>query len=187
MEYCRFTDEQLVKLIKAGNNDCLHTLINRYSNTIKYKAASLCDFSDYDDMVQEGIIALYSAVNVYNETLSSFSTFANLCIERSLITAYRKLFSKKQIPKYAKVSFENIDNLSDNTPESLIIEKEECELFTNRIRTLLSDFEYKVLCEYLVNNSYQVIADSLKTDKKSVNNAMMRLRKKIKAINQLLL
>lgn len=181
------TDEQLVKLIIAGSSEGLHTLINRYIGAIKYKASVLCPYADTDDMVQEGIIALYSAVNVYDETLSSFSTFANLCIERSMITAYRKLFSKKQVPEAVKVSFDNIEKPVTVTPESLIIEKEECMAFTDKIKSVLSHFEYKVLCEYLNSSSYETVAQHLGVTVKSVNNAMVRLRKKIRAINQLLL
>ncbi len=183
MDFCQNTDEQLVKLIIAGNSDSLHTLIDKYLGIIRKKASILCPFADIDDMVQEGIIALYSAVNVYDESLSSFSTFANLCIERSMITAYRKLFSKKQVPETARVSFDYLEKPVTVTPESLIIEKEECLAFTEKIKSVLSHFEYKVLCEYLNHSSYDVISQNLGVNIKSVNNAMVRLRRKIKAIS----
>ena len=72
MDYCRKTDEELVELIKNGDNECLHILIDKYNGLIRKKASILCPFADTDDMVQEGIIALYSAVNVYDQELSSF-------------------------------------------------------------------------------------------------------------------
>jgi RNA polymerase sporulation-specific sigma factor len=182
MDFCQKTDEQLVNLIKKEDNESLHILIKRYNKIIHNKASILCPFADTDDMVQEGIIALYSAVIVYDETISSFSTFANLCIERSMISAYRKIFNKKNISQNTAVSINEIDKPVIATPESLIIEKEDCLAFTKRIKNTLSTFEYKVLCEYLNNNSYDVIALNLNSDKKAINNAMTRIRNKIKAI-----
>ena len=182
MDYSQYSDEKLVSQISNGNMESLPFLIEKYIGIIRKKAEILCPFADADDMVQEGIIALYSAVNVYDESLSSFSTFANLCIERSLITAYRKIFSKKQIPKSETVSLDTVEKPVTVTPETLLIEKEECLAFTEKIKSSLSAFEYKVLCEYLNNNSYEVIAENLGTDKKAVNNAMLRLRNKIRAI-----
>ncbi len=182
MDYCQFSDEKIVSLIKSGDNNFLHILINKYVGIIRHKASLLCPFADIDDMVQEGIIALYSAINVYDETLSSFSTFANLCIERGLITAYRKLFNKKQVPSSETIPFEEYEKPIEITPESLIIEKEECMIFIEKIQNTLSAFEYKVLCEFLNNGSYDSIADKLSVDTKAVNNAMVRLRHKIKAI-----
>jgi len=182
MDYCRCTDEELVRLIIDGNDECLHILINKYTGIIKSKALLLCPLADADDMLQEGIIALYSAVVVFDNSLSSFATFANLCIERSLISAYRKLFNKKQVPENVLVSLEDNEKPVTVTPESLIIEKEECLAFTEKIKGVLSDFELKVLYQYLCNNSYEAIAEHLGVDKKAVNNAMVRLRKKIRAI-----
>lgn len=184
MDYSQFSDEQLVLEITSGNMEPLHFLIEKYIGIIRKKAQVLCPFADVDDMVQEGIIALYSAVNVYDKKLSSFSTFANLCIERSLITAYRKIFSKKQIPKNETISLDDAEKPIMVTPETLLIEKEECLAFAENIKSSLSDFEFKVLCEYLNNNSYETIAQNIGTDKKSVNNAMLRLRNKIRAIKK---
>ena len=182
MDYSLYTDEQLVKIIKAGDEEPLQTLIARYVGAIKAKSSALCPFADFDDMVQVGTIALYSAISVYDENLSNFSTFVNLCIARSLISAYRKLFNKKEVPEHIRVSLDNFENTTTVTPESLLIEKEECDALTKKIKAALSEFEYKVLCEYLNNSSYNVIAAKLSVDKKSVNNAMVRLRSKIKAI-----
>ncbi len=182
MDYSLCTDEQLVKIIVAGDEEPLQTLIARYVGAIKAKAVALCPYADTDDMVQVGTIALYSAISVYDENLSNFSTFVNLCIERSLISAYRKLFNKKEIPEHIKVSLDNFENTTTTTPESLLIEKEECDALTKKIKSTLSDFEYRVLGEFLSNCSYDVIAAKLSVDKKSVNNAMVRIRNKIKAI-----
>lgn len=182
MDSCCKTDDELIVQIKKGDSESLHTLIEKYNGLIRKKATILCPFADIDDMVQEGIIALYSAVNVYDQSLSSFSTFANLCIERSMISAYRKIFSNKNIYQNTAVPINEVEKPVTATPESLIIEKEDCLLFSQKIKNALSDFEYKVLCEYLKNNSYDTIAFNLNSNRKSINNAMVRLRQKIKAI-----
>ena len=86
------------------------------------------------------------------------------------------------MPENVLVSLEDNEKPVTVTPESLIIEKEECLAFTEKIKGVLSDFELKVLYQYLCNKSYEAIAEHLGVDKKAVNNAMVRLRKKIRAI-----
>ena len=189
MEFCQnfqksnLSDEELVIAIKSGSVDLLHILINRYLGLIYNKANSFVSIAEREDIIQEGIIALYSAVNVYDSNISAFYTFANLCIERSMLSYCRKLSCKKQIPNYSLVSLdEGNNNTTTSTPESLIIEKEECLTFTNKIKKTLSSFELKVLSEFLLGNSYEKISQNLNVNVKSVNNAMVRLRNKIRAI-----
>ncbi len=183
-DYNELSDEEIVFKIKSGCTDLLQVLFKRYLGIIRKKASTNFPSADHDDLIQEGLIALYSATNVFDGSISSFSTFASVCIDRAMCSEYRKLFSKKRVPSNRTVPLDNLDSIiSNNNPELQLIEKEECMTFTAKIKNSLSEFEYNVLLLYLVGNSYESIADNFDVDIKSVNNAMSRLRKKIKAIN----
>ncbi len=180
------SDEQLVLLINDGATYHLHHLINRYIGIIKSKVHTFLPLGDFDDMVQEGLIALYSAVQVYKPEKSSFSTFASVCIDRALYSYIRTFYRKKQIPQDVIVHFDGcFDVAAHGTPETLLIEKEESGVLSAKIKAALSKMEYKILLQYLAGNSYEKIAANLGVSAKSVDNAMARARSKIKAIRNI--
>ena len=184
-EYSAVTDEEIVSSIQSGNYDMLSVLVGRYINIINAKVSEYSSIGEFDfeDLVQEGLIALYSATKVFDPSLSSFSTFASLCINRGIYSACRTVYRKKQIPREKLVYIGDDFDASDNkSPESLLIEKEESAILTERIKSMLSPLEYRVLIAFIAFNSYEVIADRLGITVKSVNNAMSRLRRKVKQI-----
>ncbi|MBO5726316.1 MAG: hypothetical protein J6S00_04575 [Clostridia bacterium] len=100
-ECLNMTDEELVKVIKSGNDDVLHILVSRYTPLIKSKAKEISASYEVDieDLMQEGLIALYSAVKVYKNEVSLFSTFASVCIKRGMLSFCRSQNRKKDIPR----------------------------------------------------------------------------------------
>ena len=179
------SDEELVALCKSGDEEAYSALIGRWLFAVRSRA-SIYDKSgiDFEDLVQEGFIGLMNAVKAYdNDFGASFSTFAFLCIDRKILDAVKKSLGKKQIPKHALVFLEdNFDLESDKSvnPESVIISQENIAILKQRIAEKLSDREREVLNLYLSGYSYQGIAEKLKCTLKSVDNAMQRLRKKLK-------
>ena len=133
-----------------------------------------------NEAVQEATIALYNAIKTYDSQRSSFSTFASLCIKRAVISFVRKNGAQKNIPDEMLSSLEGAD-ISDNlTPEEIIIEKEDYESLTQSIKLELSKMEFEVLQMFLAGMSYTDIAESLNTNEKAVDNALSRIRKKLK-------
>ncbi|MBE6805807.1 MAG: sigma-70 family RNA polymerase sigma factor [Ruminococcaceae bacterium] len=178
------SNEELVSLINAGNNSLLQELFHRFDGTLQAKAVKYSSCADIDDLVQEGLIALFSATKVYNSSLSSFATFASVCIERAMCSIYRKTFAKKQIPDGNIVPIDEVDSISVKaTPETDLIEKEECGLLAEQIKNSLSHTEYKILLSFLSGDSLESIADNFNISLKAVNNAMFRARAKIKALH----
>ncbi len=176
-------NEELVALVNAGNNSCLQELFRRFDTILRQKAIKFSPNIDFDDLMQEGLIALFSATKVYNSSLSSFTTFASICIDRAMCSLYRKTLSKKQIPDGSLVYFDDVNELSvGTTPESDFIEKEECAQLAERIKDSLSKTEYIVLLAFLSENSCEKIAQKLNMSIKSVNNAMFRARAKIRTL-----
>ena len=152
--------------------------------------------AEKEDIVQEGLIGLYKAIKDYKpDKQNSFKSFANLCIERQLITAINSSNRQKHMPLNSYLSlnmtaFENEDGNNDtqivdvleNTviedPLDTITKKEYFSSVENVIDSSLSDFEKKVLNRYVQGESYVKIAERLDAPVKSVDNAIQRIRKK---------
>lgn len=179
------SDSELIELCKNGDEEAYGALIARYIFTVRSRAAVYEKSGiDFEDLVQEGYIGLMNAVKNYENSFgTSFSTFAYLCIDRNILSAVRKSLSKKQIPSSALVFIDDDNDFQDNSaqsPESVVISKENIERLKKSISEKLSENEQKVLELYLIGYSYEKISQKLNCSKKSVDNAIQRLRKKLK-------
>ncbi len=193
-KYKDMSDESLINLIKAGDNYAQNFLLEKYSNLVNVKATKFFLVGgENDDIVQEGMIGLYKAIKAFDsEKDNSFKTFANLCIERQLITAIKMSNRQKHIPLNSSFSlnvsaFEENDDtsvmevLDTKTAEDPLDTITKREYFTSIEDTLdknLSKFEKEVLDLFVQGDSYIDIATKLKSTAKSVDNAIQRIRKK---------
>lgn len=193
-QYEEMTDEKLIENIELNDAKALECLIKRYDDVVNMKANKFFIIgAEREDMVQEGMIGLYKAVKSFNsEKRNSFRTFANLCIERQLITAVKNSNRQKHIPLNSYVSLnasayeENdeisvIDILEAKTaedPSDIIANKEYFDYMENKIDNSLSNFEKQVLNYYKRGESYANIAEKLNSKVKSVDTAIQRIRKK---------
>ena len=196
-KYKDMTDEEILKLIKTKDDEALDYLICKYKDIVNSKVNKYFIIgAEKEDIMQEGLIGLYKAIKDYNsEKQNSFKSFANLCIERQLITAIKSSNRQKHIPLNSYLSlnmnaYENEDGNSEtqvmevldtNVVEDALetLKKKEYMLnVENVIDTHLSDFEKKVLNRYIQGDSYVAIAERLDAPVKSVDNAIQRIRKK---------
>ena len=193
-QYEDMTDEKLIENIELNDNNALECLIKRYDDVVNMKANKFFMIgAEKEDMVQEGRIGLYKAVKSFNaEKQNSFKTFANLCIERQLITAVKNSNRQKHMPLNSYVSlnasaYEENDDTSvidvlettvDEDPSDIIANKEYFDYIENKIDNSLSDFEKQVLNYYKRGESYANIATKLGSKVKSVDTAIQRIRKK---------
>jgi len=150
--------------------------------------------AEKEDIIQEGMIGLFKAIKGFNpEKQSSFKSFANICIERQLITAIKSSNRQKHMPLNSYLSFnaaayEENDDTSllevfeqENTSEDpldIVTKKEYYNFVEDRIEETLSDFEKQVLHRYTNGESYTEIAEKVDAPVKSVDNAIQRIRKK---------
>ena len=197
IEYDKMTDEELIKLSKKDDKSALDFLIERYKETVNIKVSKYyINGAEKEDIVQEGLIGLFKAIKSFDpDKDNSFKNFANLCIERQVITAVKGSNRQKHLPLNSYVSlnnptFENnegetenslIDVLDVNTVEDPLDTITKNEYFKNVEKTIdksLSSFEKQVLNKYVEGQSYAQIAESLKSPVKSVDNAIQRIRKK---------
>ncbi len=178
----KFSDNELVALINRGEYKYLQLLINRYMPYI-INVASRYNVGGFDteDFIQEGILAIFSAVKTFDSEKASFKTFVTLCINRAMSSALTRVSgAAKHIPEGLISPIDEVELADMSSPESIFIEKESYNDLEDTIKSELSDFEYQVLCEFLIGKSYADIAESLNVTVKSVDNALRRIRSKIK-------
>lgn len=198
--YKDMSDEDLIKIIKSGDKSALEFIIDKYKELVNMKVSKFFMVgAEKEDIIQEGLIGLFKAVKSYNpEKQNSFKTFANLCIERQLITAIKTSNRQKHIPLNSYLSLNtaayeddeesnllevfNAHKIED--PLETITKQEYYKSVEATIDKSLSDFEKQVLDYYIQGESYMQIAEKLDTPVKSIDNAIQRIRKKaIKNMN----
>lgn len=180
-------DNILVSHAKSGDTAALTKLLERYSDTILQKAKSFKGLSgiESDDLYQEGMMGFVAAVYSFDETREiQFSTYAVTVATRKMLTALKKSNNKSNLPLRSYISIEEENNLLSYspTPEEIIIYNEELDKINTFIKTNLSKTEKKVFKLSLLGMSYSEIADILECTEKSVDNAIQRIRKKIRDI-----
>lgn len=194
------TDEALVEKIKTGDKSAQSCLFERYKDIVNLKANKFYIIgAEKEDMAQEGLIGLYKAIQSFDpEKQNSFKTFANLCIERQLITAIKSSNRQKNIPLNSSFSLnlsaydesddttvlDILDTKTAEDPLDTITKKEYIQFVESKIDESLSLFEKQVLDRYIQGESYNDIASNLETPIKSVDNAIQRIRKKAGKILQ---
>lgn len=192
-----YTDEELVLLIRNGETEFVDILLDKYKSFVRAKSRGFFLIgADTDDIVQEGMIGLYKAIRDYKEDKNaSFKSFASLCIDRQIITAIKSATRDKHKPLNDYISFNSefmsedgecitIDELSAklslSNPEEEVINKEGVGSLLGKIQKTLSRFENEVLAEFLKGLSYEEIAVIFKKDVKSIDNALQRIKKKLR-------
>lgn len=192
--YKDMNDEDLINVIKSGDKLALEFLIDKYKELVNMKVSKFFMVgAEKEDIIQEGLIGLFKAVKSYNpEKQNSFKSFANLCIERQLITAIKTSNRQKHMPLNSYLSLNtaayeddeesnmlevfNAHKIED--PLETITKQEYYKTVEEAIDKSLSDFEKQVLNRYVQGESYIQIAEKLDTPVKSVDNAIQRIRKK---------
>ncbi len=197
-DYGQYTDEELLIRLRDGESGITDYIMNKYKNLVRNKAKTMYLLgADSDDLIQEGMIGLFKAVRDYDSGRdASFSTFADLCVSRQMYTAVQASRRQKHIPLNTYISLygtadtgrdgeaEELVNVLtahfEQSPEELIIDKENVDRIERTIEKELSAFEKQVLDLYMIGMGYQQIARILGRDDKSTDNALQRIKSKLK-------
>ena len=198
MDLGKMTDEQLIELLREGKTEITDYLMEKYKDMVRKQARAMYLWGgENDDLIQEGMIGLFKAVQDYDpKEGASFSSFAGLCVSRQMYTAIKASQRKKHLPLNSYVSLNKpiYEEESDRTlldvcaeghssnPEELIISQEDLRGIHQRIDEVLSDLEQEVLAAYLDGKSYQEIADNLGRHVKSIDNALQRVKHKLEKL-----
>ena len=193
------SDEELIDRIRQGETHITDYIIDKYKNLVRKKAKSMYILgADSDDLIQEGMIGLFKAVRDYDAGRdASFFTFADLCISRRMYNAVQASRREKHTPLNSYVSLyadmnepegdgdrTQLVNLlisgEQSNPEELFIDKENVADIEAVIEKELSTFEKQVLDLYMTGMTYSQIAKVLGRDSKSTDNALHRIKAKLK-------
>ena len=185
--YEECSDEELIARLRKGESGISDYLMEKYKELVRQRARAMYLIGgETDDLIQEGMIGLFKAVQDYEpDREASFRTFAGLCIDRQLYTAIQSSNRKKHIPlnSYISLSEEesgSLEGLWSANPEALIIDRESTGLLEQEISRALSPMENKVLEYYLRGCGYVQIAELMGKKPKSIDNALQRIRAKIR-------
>jgi RNA polymerase sporulation-specific sigma factor len=189
-------DLQLVMRARNGDQQALDELIRRYTGFVRLKASSyFLAGGDSEDLIQEGLIGLYKAVRDFSPALSSFRSFAELCVTRQIITAIKTATRFKHAPLNTYVSFSHTPagqesdgdcTLGDALPGPSVDDPSVCVISTEELQSLvftlgsgLSSLEADALKLYLEGESYEDMAERLCCDTKTIDNALQRVKRKV--------
>jgi len=186
---------------RNGDKKALDELIRRYTGFVRLKSSSyFLAGGDSEDLIQEGLIGLYKAVRDFSPELSSFRSFAELCVTRQIITAIKTATRFKHSPLNSYVSFSHTPagqesegdcTLGDALPGPSVDDPSVCVISTEELQSLvftlgsgLSKLEADALKLYLEGESYEEMAERLDCDTKTIDNALQRVKRKVLAHQQ---
>ena len=187
--YEQFTDEELIERLRDGEQELEDYLMEKYKGMVLKKAhAMFIVGGEREDLIQEGMIGLFRALRDYQPGKSAtFATFANLCVERQIYKAIEMSgrLKNKPLNSYISLSEEEspiLDSLAfeQQDPEAIVIDRENVNVLQEKIRQHLSRFETRVLDSYLEGMTYTQIAEAMGKSPKSIDNALQRIRGKIR-------
>ena len=200
MDYRNISDEELILRLRDGESNITDFIMDKYKNLVRSKAKTMYILgADTEDLIQEGMIGLFKAIRDYDcGRDASFYTFADLCVSRQMYTAVQASRREKHVPLNTYISLYSVNSAAEReegedvqlinalasgsgtNPEELLIDKENVENIERIIEKELSSFEKEVLDLYVIGMSYSQIAKVLGRDEKSTDNALQRIKTKIK-------
>lgn len=202
-DYSTYTDEELILRLRDGEEAIMDYILDKYKNLVRKYARNMYILgAEEQDLIQEGMIGLFRAIKDYDSGRdASFYTFADLCVSRKMYNAIEASKREKHTPLNDYISFysdsdgENnegktmlLDLLSaDETsnPEKLFIDRENVERIERLVVQELSGFEKQVFDLYITGMKYGQIAKVLGRDEKSADNALQRIKSKLKKAMQM--
>lgn len=178
--------DQLIILAQHGDEDAFLKIFNKYLPLVRKLLGSFCaslDDGEREDALQEAHFALYRAVMTYRAGSVTFGAYAGTCIKNRLISYLRGL--KNQLPEFVTVT--DLSDESDldprftaQSPEQSFIDREAFQAFFQSVVDNFTPLEGRVFELYIKGYSYREIALSLSINEKSVDNAVNRLKTKLK-------
>ena len=199
-KYENIPDEQLVRRLREGETAIMDYIISKYKYLVIRAAKAIYLIGgENDDLIQEGMIGLFKAVRDFDtQQETSFYSFAELCISRQMYTAIKMSQRQKHMPLNSYVSLydvtksdygdkqspliEQLEIESNSNPEELFLDKERMQMLVEQLNERLSDMERRVLHLHLQGEDYRSIAELLDKSPKSIDNALQRIRQKMRTI-----
>ena len=196
-EYNRMTDEELVAAYQQGDFEAVEYICRKYGSLVsKYGNQFFIKGSDKQDVIQEGMVGLFKAIQDYDDTQQvPFVRFAELCIRRQIYKAIESADAKKNQPLNSYVSIfpegdekpnreveESLFSDENRNPENMMIDTEHTMAMAEKIMLHLSKMELEVFFYLLRGMDYHAIAEKMGKPEKNIDNAIQRIRQKVKKL-----
>ena len=180
------SDEELALSAANGDDESMALLISAITPIAKAKGYALADSRVAgEDLTQEGMLGFLEAVKGFNPEKGGFKTYAETCINNRILSAVRASYNNKNAALSKAVPYETSDvDVTDSgtDPADIVSEKETSEHIRELLSEELSDFEKQVIDLRLLDMSYSQIAQKLGCSDKAVDNALQRIRKKMRTL-----
>ncbi len=175
-------DGALLFRAKNGDSEALHELLTRYTPLVEKLSRSIHGVpeNEHEDLIQEGLIGLHKAILFYDPCVSSFSTFAYLCVRRNMLSALKAINRRIATVSFDTLEYEAVSPAP--APEEEAIDRENCEAWLRRFDEVLSEYEGRVLGLILSGKTTADAAQLLEKSEKSVRNALSRARTKLSSL-----
>lgn len=190
--YDKYSDEELIVRLRDGETEIADYLMEKYKGFVRRRARAMFLIGgDTDDLIQEGMIGLFKAIQNYRcHKQATFKTFAALCVDRQIYSAVQTSNRQKHFPLNSYVSLsdesetEHLRSSWSENPELIIIDRENTQNLEQEIMKVLSPMENEVLDYYLNGYGYAKIAEIMGKTPKSIDNALQRIKNKINTVRE---
>lgn len=201
MNYRDYNDNELLSYVSENNEEASEIIYKKYLPLITTIARKMSMYVkntgvEVNDLIQEGMLGLSNAINEYSDDKNTiFYTFAKTCIERKIITAVTAARRLKHRPLNDSVPLEASKVTDDNqvfldevigdnkdNPENMLLDSENFNEIISIAKKELTDFELQVFELRISDFGYKEIAEILEKDIKSIDNALQRIKLKLKKI-----
>lgn len=183
----KLSTDKLISSVRAGDGDAFEKLLKDYTPLIESSVAKVLGDEFYslyaDDFRQEAAVVFYNSILTYDmeQHEVEFGLYAKICISNALISQLRSL-KKRLTERLASTDNDGaFANDSGDDPAVRILEQESLSALYSVIRSNLSDFEYRVWRLYMSGKTAKQIGNVLGKDEKAIENAVYRIRKKLRA------
>lgn len=194
MDYSDLNDYELISYINENNEEANNLILKKYEpliTSIVNRMMASCPYLGIEksDMIQEGLIGLHHAIGYFNEQKDiTFYTYAKTCIERRLISVIVSAKRLKNKSLNESISFDADEDgtldflLKDDSmnPENIVISKASNDDIISLVKDRLTDFENQVFDLMLSYFNYKEIAEMLDKEPKQVDNAIQRIKIKVR-------
>ena len=185
LELQLLSDEALCARAAGGDRMAEEALVTRYNRLVRSCARPyFLAGGDSEDLMQEGMIALLSAIRTYRgDRGAAFRTYASRCISNGLAKVAASQLRARNIPLALTAPLDEAGNVSapsQDEPEEIVIRQEQSRDRSHRMKAELSEYELACLQLLLDGCSYAEIAGRLGRTVKSVDRALGRARQKLR-------
>lgn len=195
--YKELADEELIVRYMDGDDQVVDFLMDKYKYLVRSQAGNMFLLgADHEDLLQEGMIGLFKAIRDYDPGRdASFQTFAKLCISRQIFTAVEAANRHKHAPlnsytslsetdgtQYKEVHQRLMEMTAIESPETVMIDKENMAQLEEILTAELSTLEKQVFDLYFIGMSTREIAAILGRTEKATDNALQRMKGKLRKV-----